>query len=371
MSRWLRLMPLFLWLFVAPDHSLAQNNEMSFLRYLPENTKVVGVVNVGELFQFEMENQPGIHRASRKWYADVFVPGVKELPKQLGITRVNRVIIGLPVIGDPQGCLVVRGEIDRKVFNKQVVLSPGIRPIHKSKNLTVFEMDAQKFPKSKRPNFGLLGSLEKQFLVRPIKDKLWFAAVDGSTIFMSFRSHKDVLTIAKQQREQKVALNTKMRRLLSTADSSRGGIVLLTLGEESVPGRFQREIMGDIFRQLDHFSIRLENTQDKSTLKIVAHTKNRMFAKAVHQELSNGLKRLQGGMLRQARQGLLAYKLLRTFNPKKANAAWDVLLLVADPLLAFAESMTPELDDKVVQITSEVPRSRFSSLVKALLPPTK
>lgn len=372
MLRFCCISALVLWmsLLMSPGVGHAQAKKLQFLRYLPEGTTVVVVLNVDNLFKFE-KNRAAITQASRQWYADVFVPGVKAIPKELGIARVDRIVIGLPAIGDPQGCLILRGKVNRALFNKQVAMSPGIRAVQKSKALTVFEMDAKKFPKRKRPKFELPGGLEERFLVKPILDKLWFAAIDDSTVFVSLQSKQEVQAIAKLHADKKVGLNPKMKRLLSLVDTDSGGLFLTTLGEAAVPDKFQKQTLGDIFRQLSRFSIRLENTKTKSVLKITAHTKDPEFAKVMHKELTGGLGQLRGGLLQKARQGLTVYKLVRSFNPKKANPALDVLLTVADPLLAFAAAMQPGVDGKVVSVTSEVPRSQFSTLVKTLLPPTE
>jgi hypothetical protein len=109
-SRWLWLAVAFL----TPLPSRAADD--GHLRYLPSDTRVVLTINASALAEADRKNGEAL---VRRVYQDRLVPELKQV-ERLPITDVTRLVYALPYAGTLNGLIVVRGKVDRKLFEQQM-----------------------------------------------------------------------------------------------------------------------------------------------------------------------------------------------------------------------------------------------------------
>lgn len=109
-SRWLSLAVVFL----APVTARAADE--GHLRFLPSDTRVVLTINSSALAEADRTNGEALVRRA---YHQRLVPELKRVDR-LPITDVTRLVYALPHAGTLNGLIVLRGKVDRELFDQQM-----------------------------------------------------------------------------------------------------------------------------------------------------------------------------------------------------------------------------------------------------------
>src|SRR5687768_11705473 len=106
------LLPLAL--LLAP--SAARAADEGHLRFLPSDTRVVLTVHVSALRDGDRRNGEAL---VRRIYHERLVPELAKV-ERLPISDVSRVVCALPYAGTVNGVIMLRGKVDRKLFDAQM-----------------------------------------------------------------------------------------------------------------------------------------------------------------------------------------------------------------------------------------------------------
>jgi hypothetical protein len=268
------------------------------LRYLPSDTKLVLTIHADVLGQQEKTNGD---EPIRRLYFGKLAPELDRSAK-LPITEVHRAVLASPYAGTLSGVTVLRGKIDRKLFEKQLRAAAK-----RSKALTVEEMGKPAVPVFRRKLeeslwtdlFPQLAAVPSQLRKLVAPTEVYVAAVDDETLFVSLAG-KAQMVRALRARPAGTAprIADELTRLLRKQDPK--DVAAFAMLDDSLNPAVQlvvQEKVKETFEQFEHITARVRRGKD---VEIVIEVKGK--SSDVTGELATksheALKQLRGNLAR-------------------------------------------------------------------------
>jgi hypothetical protein len=249
--------------FVATSARADENH----LRYLPSDTKVVLTIHTDVLGDREKKNGDEL---IRRLYFGKLAPelgGSEDLP----ITDVRRVVLSWPYAGTLTGVTVVRGKIDRKLFEKQLRSAAK-----RSRSLTVEEIGKPAVPVFRRtldettwtgpfPQLAMVPAALRK-LVAPTE--VYVAAVDDETLIISMAGKNQVLRALRARPASSAPrVSDELAKLLRKQDTK--DVAAFAMLDDSLNPAVQlvvQDRVKETFEQFDNITARVRGGKEVEIL---------------------------------------------------------------------------------------------------------
>jgi hypothetical protein len=228
------------------------------LRFLPSDTKMVLTVHTAGLA--DREKKEG-QELIRRLYFGRFAPELGNEEK-LPLSDVRRVVIGWPHAGTLRSVIVVRGKIDRKLLQKQLLAAAKA-----NKNLTVEEMGKPAVKVYRRrledglwtELFPQLGSVPQALRRLVAPPETWLAALDDETLFVSLAGRTQMArAVRARPAETRPRTSDELTKLLRKQDEE--DLASFALVDDSLAPALQlvaSEAVKETFEQFEHVTARV------------------------------------------------------------------------------------------------------------------
>jgi hypothetical protein len=273
----------------------AEDND--YLRYLPSDTKVVVTIHANALGEQE---QKDALESMRRVFLTRLAP---ELPadEKLPISDVSRLVIAQPFVGTAAGVIVIRGKVDRALFEKQMRLAAK----KSRKWLTVEKMGKPPVAVFRRqlddaawaslvPAVALVPVLARRAVI-PLE--VYIAALDDETIFLCLAGRLQMeRTLRARPAKSEPRIADDLVRLLKKQDPKDLAAFVMLDNSLSPPLQLVAgEALRSTFDQFEHITGRVRAGKEVE-ISVTATGKSSEQGAELFKKAEQGLKLLREGL---------------------------------------------------------------------------
>jgi hypothetical protein len=266
------------------------------LRYLPSDTKMVLTIHANMLGDQEKKNGDEL---IRRLYFGKLVPELNAAEK-MPIGIVNRAVLAWPHAGTLSGVIVLRGKIDRKLLEKQLLAAVKV-----SKSVTVEEMGKPAVSVFRRKLddslwtelFPQLASVPASLRKLVAPADVYVAALDDETLFVSLAGKTQMMrAVRARPADTAPRISEELTKLLRKQNPN--DVAAFALLDDSLNPAVQlvvQERMKETFEQFEHVTARVRGGK-QIEIVIQATGKTNDLAAELAVKSEEALKQLRGNL---------------------------------------------------------------------------